>query len=35
MSFDELAVHMGMTEDEISDILRLLGEEVEEEEEEK
>lgn len=35
VSVDELAVHMGMTEDEILDILRLLGEEVEEEEEEK
>ena len=33
VSVDELAVHVGMTEEEIMDILRMLGEEVDEEEE--
>ena len=33
VSIDELAVHMGMTEEEIEDILRLMGEETEDEEE--
>ena len=32
VTIDELAVHMGMTEEEIDDILRLMGEESEEEE---
>ena len=34
VSIDELALHMGMTEEEIDDILRLTGEEPEEEENE-
>lgn len=33
VTIDELAVYMGMTEDEIEDILRLMGEESEDEEE--
>ena len=33
VSIDELAVHMGMTEEEIEDILRLMGEETEDENE--
>lgn len=33
VSIDELAVYMGMTEDEIEDILRLMGEEAEEDKE--
>ena len=33
VTIDELAVYMGMTEEEIDDILRLMGEESEEEEE--
>ena len=32
VTIDELAIHMGMTEEEIDDILRLMGEETEEEE---
>ena len=32
VTIDELAIHMGMTEEEIDDILRLMGEESEEEE---
>ena len=32
VTIDELAIHMGMTEEEINDILRLMGEESEEEE---
>jgi DNA-directed RNA polymerase specialized sigma subunit len=33
VTIDELAVYMGMTEEEIHDILRLMGEESEDEEE--
>ena len=32
VTIDELALHMGMTEEEIEDVLRLMGEETEEEE---
>ena len=32
VTIDELAVYMGMTEEEIEDILRLTGEETQEEE---
>ena len=35
VTIDELAVYMGMTEEEIDDILRLMGEESEEEEEQE
>ena len=35
VTIDELAVHMGMTEEEIEDVLRLMGEDTEEEEQDE
>jgi DNA-directed RNA polymerase sigma subunit (sigma70/sigma32) len=32
VTIDELALHMGMTEEEIEDVLRLMGEDTEDEE---